>query len=698
MPPVGAPLATALAASLLLVGLTPAPAAATGGSAPVTVVALTSGDGSLTALADDGLDEVPDRPEEAPAPQTTTARRLSAPSSAQDGTSADTPSGEPADAAPVAVLTAPIETETFYVAGVTWDGQDAMPADAVVSIRVLENGGWTDWEHLEVEHNADTPSPTGGTEPYIAAGAEAVQVQVTGDSEQLPANLRLTLTPEWPGEEERVISSDAPPAPVAPTGHPVAPAPQPATPTSLQQTRATASAPESARAAAVAAAAVPRPTIVSRAGWGADESLMRWQPKDVELRAAVVHHTAGTNSYTQAQSPSIVRGIYHYHAVSRGWGDIGYNFLVDKWGRIYEGRRGSLAAPAGKMPVGAHAAPFNTGTVGLSVMGDYSAVAAPQAAMDALADIIAWQFGRAGLDPTGSSGMTSPGTASRPRGQNLPRVFGHRDVTATVCPGLDIYQRLGALARSAQQRIRDASGPSSPAPQPPTDPVDHTSRVFLNNGWGPYSDVDYAFGNARYEVYVGDWDGDGVDTLALRDGNTFYVYDRHATGAPDHVIRYGRAGDEILVGDWDGDGVDTFAVRRGKTFHVKNSVTGGDADVVFVYGRAGDTVLVGDWDGDGRDTFTVRRGTTYHVKNSVTGGPADLAIIYGRSGDRVLVGDWDGDGIDTFAVRRGFTYHVKNRILGGDADVVLNYGRKDDVVLVGDWDGDGTDTLGVHRH
>ncbi len=74
----------------------------------------------------------------------------------------------------------------------------------------------------------------------------------------------------------------------------------------------------------------------TRRGWGADESTMTWTIRDDPLRAAVVHHTAGTNSYTAAQSASIVRGIYHYHAVSRGWGDIGYNVLTDEYVNMLE--------------------------------------------------------------------------------------------------------------------------------------------------------------------------------------------------------------------------------------------------------------------------------------------------------------------------------------------------------------------------
>jgi len=88
------------------------------------------------------------------------------------------------------------------------------------------------------------------------------------------------------------------------------------------------------------------------------------------------------------------------------------------------------------------------------------------------------------------------------------------------------------------------------------------------------------------------------------------VTNRLAGGDADRVVTYGRPGDDILVGDWDGDGRDTFAVRRGHTYYVKNRIAGGDADHVVRYGRSGDTTLVGDWDGDGRDTFGVRRSST----------------------------------------------------------------------------------------
>ncbi|HLV05947.1 hypothetical protein [uncultured Georgenia sp.] len=222
------------------------------------------------------------------------------------------------------------------------------------------------------------------------------------------------------------------------------------------------------------------------------------------------------------------------------------------------------------------------------------------------------------------------------------------------------------------------------------------NEYFLTNDFSSTAHR-FIYGRADDELFIGDWDGDGRDTLAIRRGKTFYVTNSLTGGAAERVFKYGRPGDVVLVGDWNGDGKDTFAVRRGNEYHVKNSVSGGAADRVFRYGRADDTVLVGDWDRDRRDTFAVRRGSQYHVKNSLRGGPADTVVNYGRASDDVLVGDWDGDGRDTFAVRRGNAYHIANAIRGGAADRVAHYGKANDTVFVGDWNRDGRDTIGLRR-
>ncbi len=234
-------------------------------------------------------------------------------------------------------------------------------------------------------------------------------------------------------------------------------------------------------------------------------------------------------------------------------------------------------------------------------------------------------------------------------------------------------------------------------PEEPEEPTEQQFGFFLNDAWDTTANHVFMYGRFADEVLIGDWDGDGTDSITVRRGNVFYVNNEPRGGEAEHVFVYGHPDDTVLVGDWDGDGIDTLAVRRGAEYHVKNNLAGGPADQVVVYGRAGDQVVVGDWDGDTLDTFAVRRGPTYYVKNTIAPGEADQVVVYGRADDITLAGDWDGDGDDTFAVRRGATYYVKNTIAAGEADIVLVYGRAGDEIYVGDWNGDGEDTLGVRR-
>lgn len=180
-------------------------------------------------------------------------------------------------------------------------------------------------------------------------------------------------------------------------------------------------------------------------------------------------------------------------------------------------------------------------------------------------------------------------------------------------------------------------------------------------------------------------------------GNYYYFSTTLNGGQADSVVVYGKASDTVLVGDWDGDGVDTLAVRRGNIYYVKNSIAGGQADDRFALGRVGDQVTVGDWDGDGVDTFAVRRSARFYFFDSLHGGQADRTVPYGKPTDEIYSGDWDADGIDTIIMRRGNAYLGKNTISGGEADFRIIYGRVSDYTLVGDWDGKNGDTVAVRR-
>jgi hypothetical protein len=187
------------------------------------------------------------------------------------------------------------------------------------------------------------------------------------------------------------------------------------------------------------------PVIVPRSGWNADEKIRRGAPAVASsIRLAVVHHTAGANGYTAAQSPAIVRGIQLYHVRGNGWNDIGYNFLVDRFGTVFEGRFGGIE----RNVVGAHAEGFNTGSVGVAVLGEYSSLAVAAAARTSLANLLAWRLDVAHVDPATTLSFISGGNARFAPGLPvfLRTVSGHRDTGFTDCPGTALYNLLTGLA------------------------------------------------------------------------------------------------------------------------------------------------------------------------------------------------------------------------------------------------------------
>jgi hypothetical protein len=192
------------------------------------------------------------------------------------------------------------------------------------------------------------------------------------------------------------------------------------------------------------------PLILSRAGWGASERIRRGRPDYADaVRFAVVHHTAGSNSYTRAQAASIVRGIQRYHVLANGWDDIGYNFLVDKYGQIFEGRYGGVD----RNVVGAHAQGFNQGSTGVALIGNYDATSATPAAKAALTRLLAWRLDVAHVDPTTTFAWRSTGNPKFPAGRTitLRTIAGHRDTGYTTCPGSNLYGALPSLTLAVAQ-------------------------------------------------------------------------------------------------------------------------------------------------------------------------------------------------------------------------------------------------------
>jgi hypothetical protein len=192
------------------------------------------------------------------------------------------------------------------------------------------------------------------------------------------------------------------------------------------------------------------PPVIDRAGWQANEAIRRAPPYYADsVHFAIVHHTAGSNSYTRAQSASIVRAIELYHVQGNGWNDIGYNFLVDKYGQIFEGRYGGMTRPV----IGAHSEGFNTGSVGVAVIGDYGSTSITPAARAALISLLAWRLDLDHVDPSSSVVRISAGNPRYRAGAavTLRAISAHRDVYPTSCPGASLYGQLAAIRSGVVQ-------------------------------------------------------------------------------------------------------------------------------------------------------------------------------------------------------------------------------------------------------
>jgi hypothetical protein len=292
----------------------------------------------------------------------------------------------------------------FEMVGLHWRG-----SGEVWFRTARERGAWSAWRHArpEEEDQPDRASPEGDREagwklgnPYWTGPSRFIQYRLAGRVTRLRAFFLRIRTP-------------APPR------------------------------------ALVARAG--RPAIVRRSQWGANESIVRGTPAYADrVRLSVVHHTAGTNSYSRGQAAGIVRGIQRYHVQGNGWNDIGYNFLVDKYGRIYEGRGGGIA----RNVIGAHAQGFNTGSVGVAVLGTYGSTRISRAARAAIHRLLAWRLDVAHVDPVSVVDAVSYGNPRFKAGTTvrLRGISGHRDTGYTSCPGSDLYGDLGAIARAVSRR------------------------------------------------------------------------------------------------------------------------------------------------------------------------------------------------------------------------------------------------------
>ena len=195
-------------------------------------------------------------------------------------------------------------------------------------------------------------------------------------------------------------------------------------------------------APAVARAQGEQPAIVARADWGAADCVPRRAPEYGEVKVAFVHHTVSTNDYLPEDGPAAVLAICRYHRNSNGWNDIGYNFVVDRYGRIYEGRAGGVDQAV----IGAQAQGYNAQSTGIATLGTHSSMPLSAETIASIASIVRWKLPLHAQPTTGDVILTSAGGSSNryPSGTEVTfqRVSGHRDADSTSCPGEAAYVQL----------------------------------------------------------------------------------------------------------------------------------------------------------------------------------------------------------------------------------------------------------------
>ncbi|MEY2452970.1 MAG: hypothetical protein QOD92_2544 [Acidimicrobiaceae bacterium] len=507
--------------------------------------------------------------------------------------------------------------------------------DVSFSVRGLDHGAWTEWLSLDGEAN--------------------------DQSTHLPSRGRGAAGPAWLALDVRTfeVRLDRG-APVGVALHAL-------------DVKSPNDSGGSALGPAVADAQISPPFIESRVNWGADEGFRNMYPEcttpdySASVDLAVVHHTVNSNSYAPGDSAALIRGIYYFHTHSNGWCDIGYNFLIDRYGQIFEGRFGGGHKPV----IGAHAGGFNAVSTGVALLGTFDTSSLPAVAYASLRNLLAWKLKYHGINPLGTATISvresdcncqlwPPGTVV-----TVPTIVGHRDLDSTGCPGAFVYGFLDQLRHDVAAIVN--------APQ-----------------------------NAD-QALACDWNGDGRDTTALYQFGVFFIRQSNTEGAADLQVHYGNDSYVPVCGDWNGDGTDTIGVYDGGWWYLRNSNTPGPPDIVVHYGAPGYVPLVGNWNGvkllgvkgDGIGVYV--SGSWYLRQTPSAGAPDITPFAFGSAWSRPVVGDWAGDGSDGIGIYEGGHWYLRQSPSPGAPQATLLYGRAEDRPVAGDWTIAGADAPGVDR-
>jgi hypothetical protein len=538
-----------------------------------------------------------------------------------------------------------IDTPTTML-GLTWDEQAPLSA----WYRVKREGRWFPWLPLPVEddHGPDIATDEGrrsraGSDPVWVGASQAVQFRTLGEGSRRTQAVLIDT------KDLR-----------RPLHHKVADFLTPRTP---------------------GASGTPsQPFIHARAEWDPTNSCEPRVESDFgQITHMFVHHTTATNSYSQADVPGMILAICKFHRDSRDWNDIAYNFIIDKYGRIWEGRAGGID----KGVQGAHTQGFSSYSVGVAFLGTHETSGPSASAEAALVRLLAWKAAIHNVDTLNPNMVVSKGSNKWPQGTpvTLRPISGHSDAQTTSCPGEACYNRLGTFRNLVNDQWRQV--PISTYVSPligdfDGDSADEAAVFRTTNGhWlvsqpggGTTTWADFSTANGWSSRVVGDFNGDGRDDIANYHPSNGTWWVSRSTGSgfsttlwADFATASGWS--TRVVGDFNGDGRDDIANYHPSngTWWVSRSTGSGFATSLwadFATARGWSSQVVGDFDGDGRDdiaNFHPSNGTWWVSRSTGSGFSTTLwADFSTASGWTIqLPGDYDGDGRDDIANR-----HVGN--------------------------------------
>lgn len=534
------------------------------------------------------------------------------------------------------LVSAPQATSGYSTVGVTWaENPQERPGDVQVFARTETAGVWSEWVNFEYDarHAPDSAGLSdegvrAGTDPFPVGEVDAVQAKIVIRAGAEPDSLRLAVVdPGLPSTS--VMAAPA----IAPDGD------------------ITMSAQEQSLAAT-------EPAIFSRAQWGADERMRdRDSLRYGKITVGFVHHTVNANDYGRDDVPALLRGIYAYHTKSRGWSDIGYNFLVDRFGRIWEGRFGGVDRPV----VGAHTLGYNEDSFAMSALGNFETAKPTAALLDAYARLFAWKLSLAGIDPT---------SQQRVDGKDFAAISGHSDADSTACPGRYLYDKLPAIRQqaatiqpspSAVERVPNLVGAAWPEVILRDSAAQGASILEtggqLNFVWQRQLAKNWA--GKDLIVATGDVTGDGLPDILARAAKTgrAALFPGAATGALGSGIAQAdvfSGVDQLTgVGDLSGDGLNDVVGRErasGRLYLYPGTGAGSFRRRVLLgsnWKRFDTTVGVGDLNADGTpDLVTRAKNSLFLVPGArrAIGAPRTLPGAWAQFDLLAGTGDVTGDG------------------------------------------------------